>query len=145
MPKAASIWKGDFDVARLPEIGPVAFAEVTSQAFEPSRSHERPRSIPRQPGLPRPAREKNAHAPDYAGRSAGGRAAEKTARRTTPITPERCIRRDFPIVGYSRPINVDAPVQWICTTFSKNPIGKVDKRLLTSPVFGAVSPTVPPC
>ncbi len=121
-------------VAKLSlEIGPVVFGEVTAQAFElkPGATKDLGR-IALTNGFDKEAvaREKNAHALEYAAevRQAAEQLFEKI--RTTNYArylPKDAPWSDFPIVGYYMTDHwFDALVQWICTTFSKNPIVKVE-------------------
>jgi hypothetical protein len=142
-------------VARLSvEMGPVAFGEVTAQAFELKPGATRDLgSIALKNGLDREAvaREKNAHALDYAAEVR--QAAEQLFAKIRTANYARYLPKgapwnDFPIVGYYMTDHwFDALVRWICTTFSKNPIVKVelgDVSLNTSAVYGKRNlPTVP--
>jgi len=142
-------------MARLSvEIGTVAFADVTAHAFElkPGAAQDLG-GIALKNGLDKEAvaREKNAHALEYAAevRLAAEQLFEKirTANYARYL-PKDAPWGDFPIVGYYRTDHrFDTLIQWICTTFSKNPIVKVELGtvfLNTSAVFGKRNlPTVP--
>jgi hypothetical protein len=115
------------------EIGPIAFADVTGLAFElkPGAAKDLgPIALKNGVDKEAVAREKNAHALDYAAevRQAAEQLFEKI--RTADYAhylPKGVPWNDFPIVGYYTTDHwFDALVQWICATFSKNPIIKVE-------------------
>jgi len=136
------------------EIGRVVFADVTGPAFElkPGTTKD-VGSILLKNGLDREAvaREKQDHAMDYAAEV--HQAAEQLFEKIRTADYAHHLQkgvswRSFPIVGYYMTDHgFDVLVQWICTTFSKNPIVKVelgDVLLNTSAVYGKSNlPTVP--
>jgi hypothetical protein len=142
-------------IARLSlEIDSVAFADVTGQAFElkPGTTQDLGRLALRN-GLDKEAiiREKHARALDYAAEV--HQAAEQLFEKIRTADYQHFLQKgvawnDFPIVGYYMTDHwFDVLVQWICTTFSKNPIVKVelgDVFINPEDVYGRKGlPTVP--
>jgi protocatechuate 3,4-dioxygenase beta subunit len=136
------------------EMGSVAFADVTGQTFElkPGATKDLGRLALRN-GLDKEAvvREKNAHAMDYA--TEVHQAAEQLFEKIRTADYQHFLQKgvpwnDFPIVGYYMTDHwFDVLVEWICTTFSKNPIVKVELgEVFINPedVYGKKNlPTVP--
>jgi protocatechuate 3,4-dioxygenase beta subunit len=136
------------------EIDSVVFEDVTQQAFElkPGATKDLGRLALRS-GLDKEAviREKHAHAMDYAAEV--HQAAEQLFEKVRTADYQHFLQKgvawnDFPIVGYYMTDHwFDVLVQWICTTFSKNPIVKVelgDVFINPEDVYGRKGlPTVP--
>ncbi len=154
--------EGRFNLDRLPpgivklsvEIDKVVFEDVTKQAFElkPGATKDLGR-LALVNGIDKEAiiREKHAHAMDYANEVR--QAAEQFFEKIRTADYQHFLQKgvpwnDFPIVGYYVTDHwFDVLVQWICTTFSKNPIVKVelgDVFLNPEDVYGKKGlPTVP--
>jgi protocatechuate 3,4-dioxygenase beta subunit len=154
--------QGRFHLEKLPpgiarlsmEIGSVAFAEVTGQAFElkPGATKDLGQLVLKN-GLDEQAviREKHAHALDHA--QEVHQAAEQLFEKIRSADYQHYLQKNvpwssFPIVGYYMTDHwFDVLVQWICTTFSKNPIIKVELgNVFINPgdVYGRKNlPTVP--
>lgn len=113
------------------EIDGVLFEDVTKQAFElkPGATRDLGR-LALKSGFDKEAviRDKNAHAMDYAAevRQAAAQLFEKIRTADYQSHLQKTARVD-PLAGYYQTYTRrDLLIEWICTTFSKNPIVKVE-------------------